>query len=212
MWKYVEKNDAWGREVWASDALSRLYLMPASGSQLYYYYKGWHCAYKESLNLREKVEIYNLFYEACAKVGILPSTKSHGEIAEDRDSQITFSFFGQLAPLTIKKPWDPDQQKRLKVAMAMKEILKDKYEVTVGGASSIDVTLKGRDKAYGMSKFIDYEYQPFKYKMNKDDVLFIADALFVGGNDHSVISTGVECISVKGPEETEKAIKSILGE
>lgn len=219
-WKHVENNDAWGREIWADDICARLFLMPASGSQLYFYNRsgGWRCAYKESLALREKVEIYSTFYQACESVNILPLIGSYGEVAEDRDSQITFSFFGQSAPLEVKKPWDPEQKKRLKVAREMQRILveadrKDKYEITVGGASSIDVTLKGRDKAYGMRKFLDWdEFYHIKSKTDISRVLFIADALFPGGNDYSVRGLGVECKEVLGPTDTKKVIKQILGE
>jgi len=219
-WEHVENNDAWGREVWAESILARTFLMPASGSQLYFYDRsgGWKCAYKEALVLREKTEIYNTFYEACENVNILPLIGSYGEVAEDRDSQVTFSFFGQQAPLEIKKPWDPDQKKRLEVAKEMKRLLKeagqeDKYEITVGGSSSIDVTLKGRDKAYGMQKFLDWdEWRHVKLKTLPEQVLFVADALFPGGNDYSVKQLGIECVEVSCPADTEKVIKGLLGE
>lgn len=219
-WKHVRNNDAWGKEIWADQICSRMFLMPASGSQLYFYNSsgGWRCAYKESLALREKVEVYNAFYRACEDANILPLANPYGEIAEDRDSQITFSFLGQQAPLEIKKSWDPNQAKRFKVLKEMQKTLakiglSNKYEITVGGSSSIDVTLKGRDKAYGLQKFLDWdEWRHVKTKIDPGQVLFVADAIFPGGNDYSVKYLGVECKKVSCPADTEKIIKKILGE
>lgn len=205
-----------------NEVLPFLYLMPASGSQLYHYdssFSDWRCAYKESLALRDKVNIYNCFYESCNAVGVLPAEEPYGEIAEDRDSQITFSFLGQQAPLDVKKSWDSDGQKRLRVATRMSEIFRQKemsdtYTMTVGGSSSIDVTLAGRDKSYGMSKFLDWRgniHSP-KRPASKEEVIFVADAIFPGGNDYSVKEMGIYCVLVKSPEQTERFLKYVLGD
>jgi phosphomannomutase len=189
--------------------LSNLYLLPSSGTQMWSCKKkskhNWTKIYEYGLLLREKVEIYNAFYQAWSLSGIDPATNAHGEIAEDRGSQITFSFCGQDAPLEIKKIWDPNQQKRLKVAQAMKFILgsNDEYEITVGGATSIDVTKKGFGKDFGISKLMEYVNYELK------NVLFVGDALFEGGNDFSIKKLGVESFQTSGPAETIKIIKRI---
>jgi len=209
MFKYCELNDAWGRDIWADHILSHLYLMPASGSQLYTYKAhqgGWNCQYKDSLNLRSKYEIVDAFDTACELTDIHPPAKIYGEVEEDRDSQITFSFCGQEAPLEVKKKWDPDKWLRLRVAKTMRESLKGSFDVTVGGSTSIDVTLAGRDKAYGMTKFLEF------MNAKKEDVLFVADALFPEGNDYPVKQMGIESKSVSGPEDTIEIMKSLLGE
>ena len=41
-------------------------------------------------------------------------------------------------------------------------------------------------------------------------MLFVGDALFPGGNDHPARSTGVECIEVRDPKETERVIKAFI--
>lgn len=190
----------------------KLYLMPASGSQLYTHGDyGWELQYKESLLLREKCVINQTFFVACKLANIYPIDPPYDEIGEDRDSQITYSFCGQKAPSDVKKTWDPDRSKRLVVAQRMRDILAedkiyhDQFEITVGGATSIDVTKKGRDKAYGMLKFINY------LNISKEDILFVADALFEGGNDFSVKAAGFNSISVDNPEDTKQIIKDILG-
>lgn len=211
-------NDGWGRDRSLSEVLRRLYLMPSSGSELHYYSEErWVCAYKENLLLREKADIYNAFFKACGNTNVIPLA-SYGEIAEDRGGQITFSFFGQSAPLYIKKPWDPEQAKRLKVAAEMEQVftdlgLEDTYEITVGGASSIDVTRKGRDKAYGLDKFLDHNIdniRHYKGKINADKVLFVADAIFPGGNDYPVKQMGIDCYPVNSPTDTKFLLTTIL--
>mgnify|MGYP003993732103 FL=1 len=41
-------------------------------------------------------------------------------------------------------------------------------------------------------------------------MLFIGDALFEGGNDYPVKSTGVTCMAVSGPEETKKIVRGLI--
>jgi hypothetical protein len=41
-------------------------------------------------------------------------------------------------------------------------------------------------------------------------MIYIGDALFVGGNDYPAEEAGVDCIPVKGPEETKRVIQTII--
>ena len=74
-----------------------------------------------------------------------------GELIEDRGSQITFSALGQEAPVDVKKVWDPDFEKRKKIKAILDPILPD-FTVRLGGATSIDITKPGIDKAYGIAE------------------------------------------------------------
>lgn len=187
----------------------KLFLMPTSGVQLYAYDDGgkWKRKYHSSLLLREKAEVYNSFKQATKTSGILPIENPHGEIAEDRGSQITFSMCGQQAPSHIKKLWDPYQAKRLALAACMDELLDEQYAVTVGGATSIDVSRRGQDKAYGVNKFLG-----FLHITDVENVMFVGDALYEGGNDYPVRSTGVHCVQTSGPKETIQIIGDLLEE
>ena len=78
------------------------------------------------------------------------------------------------------------------------------FEVRIGGTTSIDVTKKGVDKAYGIEKIRRY------LNIQKEDMLFIGDAVFPGGNDYSVEEAGVRTIQVSEPEETKKIIQGLL--
>lgn len=185
--------------------LSKLFLLPASGTQLWIHSRdvGWHNLYAYALSLEEKVKIYNAFEVATRLCEIRPLDKPYGEIAEDRLSQITFSMCGQQAPIEVKKPWDPDQKKRLVIAKEMDKLLAGQYAITVGGASSIDVSKKGFDKAFGVTQLLNH--LPY----DKKECIFVGDALFEGGNDYCVKQLGIDCIAVKNPEETKKFIESM---
>ena len=129
--------------------------------------------------------------------------KTWGEQIEDRGSQITFSALGQQAPLNEKRNFDPDFAKRRKIKSLVEKTLPE-FSVEMGGATSIDITKRGVDKAYGIYKL----HQILDIKIRK--TIFIGDALFEGGNDHPATTTGVACIEVKNPCETKKVIQAII--
>jgi len=55
----------------------------------------------------------------------------------------------------------------------------------MGGATSIDVTKPGIDKAYGIGKLRDI------LGISLSEMIFIGDALFAGGNDYPAEQAGV---------------------
>ena len=77
-------------------------------------------------------------------------------------------------------------------------------EVHAAGFTSIDVTKKGIDKAYGLRQI---EKQ---LRVKIKDMVFIGDAIFPGGNDYAITKTPVAYMKVLGPEETKKIIRSLL--
>ena len=68
----------------------------------------------------------------------------------------------------------------------------------MGGATSIDVTRPGIDKAYGIGKLRD------TLRVSLKDMVYIGDALFPGGNDYPAEQVGVVSIPVKGPDDTKR--------
>ena len=182
---------------------SLLHLMPTCGAQLYEYggfESGWYQEYNNDLVLREKAAIFNAWLSA--KIPDDFDCEPYGEIAEDRGSQITFSMCGQDAPLEIKKEYDPDTTRRKKIAESMRRYLPG-FEVRIGGTTSIDVTKKGIDKAFGVLRITEYLH------IDKKDVVFIGDALFEGGNDYPVKALGIKCIETTGPQKTLEIIDSL---
>ncbi|MEI6843456.1 MAG: HAD-IIB family hydrolase [bacterium] len=188
--------------VSSSERLKNLYLFPTNGSTCYVYdvsTSEWKQLYDERLTPEEKKKIYTALDIALAETNIDLGT-SYGERIEDRGGQIAFSARGQEAPIEVKEVWDPDQAKRKKIVeVLMREI--PEFEIKIGGATTIDITHKGINKAYAMRKIFEY------LNVGKEDVVFIGDAIFPGGNDFAVTQTGVECIKVSGPKEAEQILE-----
>ena len=123
---------------------------------------------------------------------------------EDRGSQITFSALGQSAPVDAKKAWDPSGEKKNTLRGAVQELLPD-LEVRSGGSTSVDITRRGIDKAYGMTKLAELTGIPF------GDMLFVGDRLDPDGNDYPVKAVGVPCIAVEGWHDTASVVERFLG-
>lgn len=182
--------------------LNYLSILPTCGTKYYQHSGDWKQLYAENFTIVEKNKIFKALKDAVKTSG-LSKEKIWGEQIEDRGSQITFSALGQQAPLEAKKGWDPDFAKRKIIKEKLDHSLSE-FSVQMGGATSIDVTKPGIDKAYGIQKL----HQRLKIAIN--EMVFIGDALFEGGNDYPARKTGVTCISVKDPQETKKVIEVII--
>ena len=134
----------------------------------------------------------------------LVGARTWGPTVDDRGTQITYSALGQQAPLEAKIAWDPDGSKKARLCQYAASRLPG-FEVRSGGSTSVDVTSKGVDKAYGVAKLQHYLH------LRIDDLLFLGDRLDVDGNDHPVKKMGVTCIPVTGWEDTDKRITDLLG-
>lgn len=187
----------------SQDHFQNLYLMPTSGTRLYVYLDGWSVVYSKDLTPGEKQKIKDAFSEVFLNIDYEAPSEVHGELLEDRDSQITFSALGQNAPLDQKSTWDPDHKKRQEIASELQKIIPE-FNIQIGGTTSIDVTAMGINKASGIRSILNY------LNLKPEEALFVGDALFPGGNDYPVKETGVECIKVENPADTERLIKSWL--
>ena len=183
---------------------SNLFLFPTNATSFYEYVnEEWRNVYREELSLEQREIIITALQESLNEVGYLKPDIIYGEIIEDRGTQITFSGLGQKAPLVEKLKWDPDRVLREKIIKTFESRVSD-FDARVGGSTSIDINKKGVDKSYGIKQIEK------KFNISIDKMLFIGDALFKEGNDYSVVSTGVETIAVKNPEETKKYIREII--
>jgi hypothetical protein len=183
--------------------LNKLSLLPTCGTR-FFQYRGaaWQQLYAEDLSDAQKHKIVDALNAAVRTAGF-EAAETWGDVIEDRESQITYSALGQHAPLDAKKTWDPDFAKRKKIKALLDPVLPD-FSVRLGGATSIDVTLPGIDKAYGMRKLRDVLRVPI------DDMIFVGDALFPGGNDAPARETGAVCIQVRDPHETKRVIETAI--
>jgi HAD superfamily hydrolase (TIGR01484 family) len=186
----------------SGDYLAGLSLLPTCGTKFYRYAGQWTKLYSEDFTSVEKAQITSAFQQAIQSAGFKVE-KVWGETIEDRGSQITYSALGQQAPLTEKAKWDPDFSKRQKIKIFLDKLLAG-YSVRLGGATSIDVTKPGIDKAYGIEKLT------LLLGIPKTQMVYVGDALFPGGNDYPAEQAGVVSISVRGPDDTRKVIETII--
>jgi len=184
------------------DRLHRLSILPTSGTRFLRYDGQWRQLYAEDFSDAEKTKIIAALNHSLDQSGFREA-KPWGDIIEDRGSQITLSALGQAAPLEAKKTWDPDFAKRKQIKAILAPLLPE-FSVGMGGATSLDVTKPGVDKAYGIGKLKTILGVPI------EEMLFVGDALFPGGNDHPARRTGATCIQVRDPEETERVIEAVL--
>jgi HAD superfamily hydrolase (TIGR01484 family) len=187
------------------DNLKRLYLMPTSGAVMYFYKDGsWQKKYERVIPVEDVSKIENAFKSILSKLSFtMPKEKLWGEQLENRITQISYSALGQEAPIEEKEKWDSDDSKKAEMVELLQPMLPD-YDVKAGGTTTIDVTVKGVDKGYGMEQFVK------EVGLNIEEVLFTGDRIYPGGNDHTVVRTGVDTCSVNGPEEVMKKLNKFL--
>jgi phosphomannomutase len=184
------------------ERLQDLSLLPTCGTKFFRYEGTWQELYSEDFTTEEKQKIIGSLKNALALAGF-KAEKVWGSLIEDRGSQITFSALGQQAPVEEKRKWDPDFAKRKKIKAILDPLIPE-FSVHLGGATSIDVTKPGIDKGYGIRKLRDVLGIPI------EEMIFIGDALFPGGNDYPAKEAGVDSIRVRDPNETQRVIEAII--
>jgi phosphomannomutase len=184
-------------------SLKKLHLMPTCGTQYWLFVGGaWSLQYSEELTPTEREDTMAALKSAALSLGLW-ETKTWGPVIEDRGSQVTFSALGQDAPLEAKKAWDPTGVKKNALRARVAEMIPE-LEPRSGGSTSIDVTRKGIDKAYGIRRLAALTSIPI------DDMLFIGDRLDSEGNDFPVKATGIETHAVEDWTDTREYLLELL--
>jgi phosphomannomutase len=190
--------------------LVNLYLLPTSGAALYEYdpstslRTSWKKIYEERLIEKEAEKIGEAMITSAKESGVIDfSEPVWGERVEYRGGDVTFSALGQEAPIAEKKAWDPDHSKR-KILLKKIEARLPEFSVKIGGSTSIDVSKRGIDKAYGVRQLCK------RLNISESKALYIGDELEAGGNDEAVYKTEVATCAVTNPSDTVRTIKAIL--
>ncbi|SDM71486.1 hypothetical protein SAMN04487766_1067 [Actinomyces ruminicola] len=177
--------------------LGRLHLMPTCGTRYYTHNPDdgdWALVYANDLTPTQVEQACTVVEAEARRLGLWEE-HTWGPALEDRGSQITFSALGQEAPLEAKQAWDPTGEKKARLRDAVAALLPD-LEVRSGGSTSVDITRKGIDKAYGMRKLAEVTSIPL------EQMLFVGDRLDPQGNDYPVKAMGVACQAVDTWEDT----------
>ncbi|WP_132993587.1 HAD-IIB family hydrolase [Gordonia zhaorongruii] len=182
---------------------ANLHLMPTNGTR-YIRWSGsaWETVYAEDLSDDQKSRAMSAVEAGARELGLWEE-QTWGPILEDRGSQVTFSALGQSAPVEAKAAWDPDGRKKEALRAYAADRLPD-LEVRSGGSTSVDITAKGIDKAYGARRLMEI------LGLSTDDILFFGDRLDEGGNDRPVADLGIDSVHVHGWENTYATLSAIV--
>ncbi|MDD3302224.1 MAG: HAD-IIB family hydrolase [Candidatus Gracilibacteria bacterium] len=186
------------------ELLKNLYICPTCSTKMYIYKdKNWEKLYSYDFTDDEKNHIKEIFEKAINDLNLKPE-KIYGELVEDRGTQVTYAVLGQQAPRELKSAYDPDFEKRKKIRDYIIDDLTG-FDILIGGSTSIDVTRKGVDKAYGVQKLIETT------GIEKNQIIFVGDAVFSGGNDFPPLEKlGITTKKVFNLQDTEEFIKELL--
>ena len=191
-------------ELAACPDSGRFYLFPNSSAQCYARRNdAWKLLYSFTLTPDERARIKETILKAVDENPVLSDVPHWGERMFDREAQVAYTPVGINATLETKRTWDPGGVKRALLFEALKRTLPE-FEILLGGTTTIDITPKDINKAYGVKWLSDY------LKMPTSGMLYVGDAFHEGGNDTVVIPTGIRTRRVSGPEETLGLIKELL--
>lgn len=193
----------------SDESLTRLHLLPTCGTRYERHTPdGWATVYSELLSTSEREDALRALREEAERLDLWEPARAGaevwGDVLEDRGSQVTFSALGQRAPVAVKHLWDPDGSKKNALRAAVAARLPN-LEVRSGGSTSVDITRRGIDKAYGMRKLEEHTGIPLS------EMLFVGDRLDPEGNDYPVKELGVACHEVTGWEDTVAFLEELLG-
>lgn len=184
--------------------LSRLTLFTSNAAQCYSRSGcAWHPLYQYGFSEEERALIQSALKKSVEETAVDKDTKQHGEQFVYYDGYIAYTAVGVDAPREEKLAWDPDAAKRNKLRLSLQDKL-PQFDVYIGGATSVDVTPKGINKAFGVRAYAT------QLHLTPAEMLFVGDALYEGGNDQIVIGTGIATRQVSGPSETEQVIDELL--
>lgn len=148
---------------------------------------------------------------------IYPMTTKSDQI-QDRGSQITFSALGRHAPKEAKEVFDPDRKIRARWVRCIKDTIRElgyspeRYNIGIGGTSSIDITMAGQDKGRGVEMFLDTYNKRFDEYVTFDDCVFVGDSIFPGGNDYPAAQRIKRHYKVTSLNDTKNIIDQLIGE
>ena len=185
--------------------LENIYALPTSGSSMRRFVNDrWEIVYENNFSDDQVRKLKEAFKKALSLVTfVIDDSDLAGVQLENRHSQMTFSALGQLQLYEKKKVWDPSREKREELQKILEPMLPE-FDVKIGGSTSIDVTLRGMNKAYGVQEL----FKRTGLEINKG--LFVGDEIQPGGNDYAALETGIDTYSTAGPHDTMKLIEKIL--
>jgi HAD superfamily hydrolase (TIGR01484 family) len=135
--------------------------------------------------------------------GLTPDTSESDQL-QDRGSQITLSGLGHGAALDRKRAFDPDGSRRREWVRRLEDRLgAGRFNLRVGGTTSLDITPLGVDKGTGVAQLLQ------RAGWDARDCLYFGDRFEGTGNDHPVLEV-MDCVEVRRPAETLALLRALL--
>ena len=183
---------------------SRYYALAQSGN---------HCVLKdgsplwyEPLSPVQETEILTCIEQL--KKHFAAKVRDESDLVEKRGAQISYSVIGYHAPIEEKYAFDPGDIRRQAALAAHPEnvaaLARAGVEVCPAGTSGYNFIPAGKHKGFNVQRF--YEHMQWQ----KDDCIYIGDALFPGGNDETVVGV-IPTHAVKNPDDTFAFITQTIG-
>ncbi len=162
--------------------------------------------WNNSLLQHQKDAIHHFVAKARQHLGL--TVKDEDDLVEDRDSQIAYSLIGHHEDKDKKEAFDPDHKKRHTLLADLKEEVERlatefSIEIRSGGTTVLDMFHLGKNKGYNVAEYINAMH------WKKEECLYIGDALFPGGNDHTVVGV-IPTHAVKDYHETYAYLTQVL--
>lgn len=184
--------------------IEKLWIFPDTAAQCVVWRNGvWQSLYAIDLSDEERTRIKRAIEEVVAETGALTGLPIFGQQYIDRNGQVSFAALGMEVPESLRHTWDPGNVRRLRLQESLQNKLPE-YGVVFGGATTIDITHKGVDKAYAI-RWLSQELS-----ISPSEMLYIGDALYPGGNDYPVIATGIRTQQVASPSDTYALLEEML--
>gem|GEM_PF-1467797 len=140
--------------------------------------------------------------EAMHQFSLMPE-KVYGDLIVDDVTQISLTLLGKKAPPELRKNIDLDRKKRQLLAKYLKKRIPE-CDYKIAGGNTIDITLAGVDKYTGIQKISRLMH------VNEQNMLFIGDSVYPGGNDFSPFEHGIRTKVVKDEQDTLVFLEKIM--
>jgi phosphomannomutase len=187
-----------------SPHIDQFFVFPESSAQcLQWNGTSWNELYTFTVAEKERERIRAAIEESVVETKVLDGLPHFGEQFLDKTGMVSFACLGYKVPADMKYSWDPGNMRRKTLQAAVAKKLPD-LDVSLGGATTIDVTEKGLNKSHGI-KWLSAHLQIPIHEM-----LYVGDALYEGGNDFVVIETAIRTRQTKNPEETLSILEELL--
>jgi HAD superfamily hydrolase (TIGR01484 family) len=185
--------------------LTNLHLMVAQGTQYYVRQGGrWEQVYNYALTEQQVADLTAALEQAARELGYWVELTNGDEIIENRESMVAYSALGQKASVEDKMAWDPEMKKRNAIAARAQELAPE-YAFEVGGTTTINASLPGTNKVFGMTKLME------QLGLKEQEILYFGDMTQPGGNDYPVVEMGIPTIAVERWEDTAYCLRGING-